>query len=311
MTAIVPPPSRASPTQGGFAAIQDRFETYEQLQDALRTAGMEASDLIVAVDFTKSNTWTGKVSEQGRCLHDPRPDGSMNQYEMSIHAMGKTLAVFDDDNLIPAVGFGDLSTKGHAVFPFKPDGPCVGFEEVLARYRAIVPGLALNGPTNFAPAIRYAMDTVRATEKFHILVIIADGEVTERDETVRAIVEASQYPLSIVVVGVGDGPWDLMEEFDDKLPQRRFDNFQFVDLNAVLRASGAANASQKEVSGAAVLHAVIDPRSTVKFQVAFATAALMEVPDQYLYLKKQGMLSATYIRSLAPPMPQQHAGGFR
>jgi E3 ubiquitin-protein ligase RGLG len=38
----------------------------------------------------------------------------------------------------------------------------------------------------------------------------------------------SKYPLAIVLVGVGDGPWEDMEKFDDKIPARDFDNFQVL-----------------------------------------------------------------------------------
>lgn len=40
------------------------------------------------------------------------------------------------------------------------------------------------------------------------------------------ISDTSAYPLAIVLVGVGDGPWEDMRKFDDKIPARDFDNFQ-------------------------------------------------------------------------------------
>merc|ERR1719213_912366 len=58
-----------------------------------------------------------------------------------------------------------------------------------------------------------------------------------------------------------------MGEFDDLLPQRRFDNFQFVYFNTVFRKY---------------------PKETR--DAAFAVHALMEIPEQYDFVKRAGML---------------------
>lgn len=77
-----------------------------QVSEALEKAGLESSNLIVGIDFTKSNEWTGKKSFMGRNLHDL--DGAcLNPYEQAISIIGKTLEKFDDDNIIPCYGFGD------------------------------------------------------------------------------------------------------------------------------------------------------------------------------------------------------------
>lgn len=221
-----------------FTRIADNYQTLDQVTVALSRSGLESSNLIVGIDFTKSNEWTGARSFNRKSLHTI--GNGPNPYEQAISIIGKTLSAFDDDNLIPCFGFGDASTHDQDVFSFYADGRfCEGFEEVLTRYRELAPQLRLSGPTSFAPVIEMAMSIVGESRgQYHVLLIIADGQVTrsvdtpngqlssQERQTVDAIVRASYYPLSIVVVGVGDGPWDMMKEFDDNLPERAFDNFQ-------------------------------------------------------------------------------------
>jgi len=245
-----------------FKKIENKFSNLDEVQNALRAAGLESSNLIVGIDYTASNVDTGRRSFGGKCLHHITRDGVQNPYQRVISVIGRTLEVFDEDKLIPTFGFGDIMTKGNKVFPFFPDRPCHTFQEVLDRYNEITPMIKLSGPTNFAPIIQEAIDIVRTSKDFHILIIIADGQVTSETATINAIVEASQYPLSIVVIGVGDGPWDQMREFDDGLPARKFDNFQFVDYN-----------------------------SFNEDDIAFATEALMEIPEQLREIKRLKLMT--------------------
>lgn len=105
--------------------------------------------------------------------------------------------------------------------------------------RQLAPAVRLAGPTSFAPAIKRACQIVNDSGgQFHILLLIADGQVTRSSDldphqlspqeaaTIEALVAASKVPLAVVMVGVGDGPWDMMQHFDDALPTRDFDNFQ-------------------------------------------------------------------------------------
>jgi hypothetical protein len=248
-----------------FSKIADTFQTLEDVQSGLRKAGLESSNLLIGIDYTKSNTWNGKETFGNKNLHALEP-GKINPYQEVIAIIGETLSPFDDDNLIPAYGFGDVTTKDKAIFSFFEGGkPANGFQEVLNRYCEITPNIQLSGPTSFAPLIREAIKLVKATKSYHILIIIADGQVDNVKDTTAAIVEASFYPISIIMIGVGDGPWDLMVEFDDKLPERAFDNFQFVPFHdTMIKAENR--------------------------QVTFSIAALQEIPEQYTMIKQLSYL---------------------
>ncbi|KAF2917563.1 hypothetical protein DAI22_09g202200 [Oryza sativa Japonica Group] len=198
-----------------------RYDTLDQVKEALEKVGLESSNIIIGVDFTKSNEWTGKHCFNGRSLHHISED-SLNPYEQAISIIGKTLSTFDEDNRIPCFGFGDTSTHDQNVFSFYSGRRqyCNGVSEVLRGYREIAPRVRLSGPTSLAPIIETAMRiTQDSGYQYHILLIIADGQVprccgansaNNRDEnyleerTLQALVQARYIVATLIRLDVSE-----------------------------------------------------------------------------------------------------------
>ncbi|XP_033127840.1 copine family protein 1-like [Anneissia japonica] len=260
--------TNASRTSKPFRPIADK--SVEDLINELDKAEGEEPSFIFGIDYTSSNLKKGEHTFGGKSLHTLQK-GTLNPYQQVLRSICSAFADDDDEyvDVIDVFGFGDKSTQGKNVFPFKADG-CEGIEDVLSCYNKHTKKITLSAPTNFAPIINKAIQIVKERKSYHLLVIIADGQVSSecKQQTEDAIVRASKYPLSIIMVGVGDGPWGTMKKYDDQLPKRKFDNFQFVDFHAA-----AEDAVDEE-----------------EFLGNFVLQALMELPDQVKAIKRLGYI---------------------
>ena len=84
-------------------------------------------------------------------------------------------------------------------------------------YKTALSGTSLSGPTYFSQVLRIVLEYMKATlnlQMYHILLIITDGAIHDMPQTKDLIVECSLFPLSIIIVGVGNADFSNMVELD-------------------------------------------------------------------------------------------------
>ena len=173
----------------------------------------------VAVDFTASNG----NPQDSRSLHYIDPSGAPNQYVAAIKAVGEIIQDYDSDKMFPALGFGarippDGKVSHEFFLNLTTDPYCAGVDGILAAYHQSLYNVQLYGPTNFSYVIRHVARFARAFQSdpsnYFVLLIITDGIITDMEATKSAIIDASNLPLSIIIVGVGQEDFSAMEELD-------------------------------------------------------------------------------------------------
>jgi len=225
----------------------------------LLSAGLQVN-MAVSIDFTGSNG----DPRQPTSLHFMNPV-QPNQYVQAITDVSRILLEYDTDKMVAAFGFGATLPDGKVSHFFHlnmtPNPYVPGVEGILAAYGTTMSTVRFSGPTNFAPTIRGATDGARgAANVYTILLIITDGEITDMDDTIDAIVRADDAPLSIVIVGVGNGSdFEAMNQLDGD--------------NAALNSRGRV--SRRDLVQFVAMRSIV---SRVDGQLA--AEVLREIPDQ-------------------------------
>ena len=182
--------------------------------------GMEIN-LMVGIDFTRSN---GDPFVQPDSLHANNTD-EPNDYVMVIKTVGEILKHYDSDQKFPVYGFGAKLPPYHTYSSdcfalsgdfFTPE--VEGIDGILDSYTRALQTVKLHGPSRFAPLLRHAgqwaVSARDAGNRYLLVLIITDGELSDLEETIDEIVTLSELPVSLVIVGVGNGDFEKMKVLD-------------------------------------------------------------------------------------------------
>ena len=113
---------------------------------------------------------------------------------------------------------------------------------------------------------------------YHCLLILTDGNIHDLRKTIDMVVACTQFPLSVIIVGIGDGDFSAMELLDgDKYDlvdgygeKSRRDICQFVKMSEYKMNEGT-------------------PEEFIDCQ-RLAEDVLAEVPDQLVgYMQERGL----------------------
>ncbi|EEE63497.1 hypothetical protein OsJ_18313 [Oryza sativa Japonica Group] len=247
------------------------------------SSGFELN-FMVAVDFTASNG----DPRSPQSLHYIDPSGRPNSYQQAILGVGEVLQFYDNDRRFPAWGFGAKTPQGYISHCFNlnattNDCEVVGVEGIMSAYTSTLYSVTLAGPTLFGPIINKAAEIAShslqyGNNKYFVLLIITDGVLTDIQETKDSIVRASDLPLSILIVGVGNADFKQMEILDGDNGKR-------------LESSTGRIATRDIVQ-------FVPMRDVQGGQISVVQSLLEELPGQFLAYMRS--------RDIKPRAPLQH-----
>jgi len=181
--------------------------------------------LLVAIDMTQSN----RPPVNGASLHRYEEEGG-NAYEQCVEEVATVMHRYLDNGLIAPYGFGSkLPPSSYTSHCFSLKGcyfsPMVrGAQGVLQAYRHALKHTWFSGPTLLRHIVSIAGSwaaTEQHTEKYWVLLILTDGDLSDWDLTKEEIQKTVDLPLSITIVCTDHGGMKSGDGLDAKIIEMR------------------------------------------------------------------------------------------
>lgn len=161
--------------------------------------------LISAVDFSSS---TGRVSDPN--YHHHITTTGMNDFEKLIGTIGDVVLSSNAEPSVHMYGYGaKIAGVDSYAFPLTHDNSSQisGVADMLKSYRSsirfIEPGKR-NVITNIIDtAAAIAREQNEENKKYYILLILTSDDISDMQQTINSVINASSLPLSILIAGIG------------------------------------------------------------------------------------------------------------
>ena len=207
------------------AIINCKIESHPTFISYLRS-GINIG-LTIGIDFTGSN---GHYKDPPS-LH--YLGGGLNNYESAIRSCGDIVSAYDKEQSFPVFAFGfkfineslnnfeGKYTDFNYPINCNTENPAIKYiDGVLQEYRNFITKIHLAGPTYFSPMINdLIFEVEREIEEgqlynYHIIMILTDGMIDDMVETKDSLVAASFLPISVIIIGIGNGDFTKMDILD-------------------------------------------------------------------------------------------------
>jgi len=212
-----------------IGSVRVKCQTLEKIACNKESASEEKLNVLIGIDFSDSQ----KRIEKAQSTHFKTSEDDLTQYQAGLNGLFNLLYNLNGSQGIPMYGFGGIkassSSKSRkdneiACFPLNGNSSDPKIQSLDGAIEAYNQNILnnLGGQSNLSEIIQKAIsiaayNQLQDSKEYVVLVLLTDGVIHDIENTLNSLIEAANVPLSVIMIGMGDGDFESFENLDSQL----------------------------------------------------------------------------------------------